>query len=152
HRRRATAPELRPQPAGNRRVHGWQHLPMRHVYSDHRRDPSGRAGGEGGQPMSEHLDAITGPPDGLAAGCEVEFERYELREGPAYRFELDRRDFLKALGGGLLVLCLLDRDAPEVEAQQPGGRRGGFGGGSVPQDIGAWLHIGEDGRVTVYTG
>ena len=57
------------------------------------------------------------------------------------------------MGGGLLVLYLLDRDAPEAEAQQPGGRRGGgFGGGPAPQDIGAWLHIGEDGRISVYTG
>ena len=29
---------------------------------------------------------------------------------------------------------------------------GGFGGGNAPQDVGAWLHIGEDGRVSVYTG
>ncbi len=88
------------------------------------------------------------------AEFEVEFERYEMREGPAYHFAVDRRDFLKALGGGLVVLYLLDRDAPEAEAQQPGGRRGGgFGGGApAPQDIGAWLHIGEDGRVSVFTG
>ncbi len=70
----------------------------------------------------------------MDASPEIEFERYELREGPAYRFELDRRDFLKAMGGGLLVVYLLDRDAPEVAAQQPGGRRGGgFGGGAAPR-------------------
>ena len=49
-------------------------------------------------------------------------------------------------------MYLLDRDAPEAEAQPPGGRRGGAGGGAVPQDLGAWLHIGEDGRVSVFTG
>jgi nicotinate dehydrogenase subunit B len=85
----------------------------------------------------------------IDASPEIEFERYELREGPAYRFELDRRDFLKAMGGGLLVVYLLDRDAPEAAAQQPGGRRGGA---AAPQDIGAWLHIGEDGRISVFTG
>jgi nicotinate dehydrogenase subunit B len=86
---------------------------------------------------------------------EIEPERYEFFEGPAYRFELDRRDFLKAMGGGLLVLYLLDRDADDAGAQQPGGRQrggGGRGGQSGPQDLGAWLHIGEDGRISVYTG
>jgi len=38
-----------------------------------------------------------------------------------------------------------------VEAQQPGGRRGGFGA-PAPKEMGAWLHIGEDSLVTVYTG
>ena len=35
-----------------------------------------------------------------------------------------------------------------------GGRRrgGGTGGQSAPQDLGAWLHIGEDGQISVYTG
>src|SRR5262249_39607303 len=36
--------------------------------------------------------------------------------------------------------------------QEAGGRpRRGFGG-AMPQEIGAWLHVGEDGTVTVYTG
>src|SRR5581483_10525011 len=86
---------------------------------------------------------------------EIEPERYEFFEGPAYHFELDRRDFLKAMGGGILVLCLLDREADDAEAQPPrGGRRrgGGFGGQSMPQDLGAWLHIDEDGKISVYTG
>ena len=47
---------------------------------------------------------------------ELEPERYELREAPHYRFELDRREFLKTLGGGILVFCLLDA----AEAQPPG--------------------------------
>jgi isoquinoline 1-oxidoreductase len=61
--------------------------------------------------------------------------------------ELDRRDFLKALGGGLLV-CLSGAGA---FAQESG--RGGFGGGhEMPREISAWLHIAADGAVTVYTG
>ena len=47
---------------------------------------------------------------------ELEPERYELREELPYRFDLDRRDFFKSLGGGLLVLYLLD----SAEAQEPG--------------------------------
>ncbi len=73
----------------------------------------------------------------------IEAERYELFADPVWRFELDRRDFLKTLGGGIVVLCLLD---DEAIAQQ--GRPGGQGS----PDLGAWLHIDEQGAVTVYTG
>ena len=80
-----------------------------------------------------------------------EVERYELFEGPAYRFTPDRRDFLKVLGGGILVLLALDPS--EAEAQEQGGRRrGGRGGGQMPQNLGAWLHVRPDGGVTVFTG
>jgi isoquinoline 1-oxidoreductase len=78
----------------------------------------------------------------------IEPERYELTAAPFYHFEIARRDFFKGLGGGLLIVFALK----EARAQQEsgGGRRGG--GGSAPQNIGAWLHIGEDGTATVYTG
>jgi isoquinoline 1-oxidoreductase len=71
----------------------------------------------------------------------LEPERYELYEEPRYQFDLDRRDFLKVLGGGILVCLALEETA---FAQRPGGAR--------PQDLGAWLHISEAGEVTVYTG
>ena len=77
----------------------------------------------------------------------LEPERYELREAAPYRFDLDRREFFKFLGAGVLVVSVLK---PAVMAQESGGanqRRG-----DLPKDIDAWLHIGEDGRVTVYTG
>src|SRR5262245_5409050 len=77
--------------------------------------------------------------------ADIEFERYELFEGPHYQFELDRRDFCRALGGGIVVCLLLG----EASAQQP---KGGFRGGNRPQDLGAWLHVDEKGQVTVYTG
>ena len=32
-------------------------------------------------------------------------ERYELDAGPAYHFELARRDFLKAMGGGIFIVA-----------------------------------------------
>jgi nicotinate dehydrogenase subunit B len=82
---------------------------------------------------------------------EIEPERYELHAGPAYHFELDRRDFLTTLGGGILVFYLLN----SADAQPPGGGRrrgGGSGGQNVPREISAWLHIGEDGQVKVFTG
>src|SRR6266545_1537406 len=69
----------------------------------------------------------------------TEPERYELLEGPAYRFELERRGFLQLLGAGLLVL-LVPKGAA---AQEPR---------DLPREVGAWLHVAEDGTVSVFTG
>ena len=79
---------------------------------------------------------------------ELEPERYEIHASPGGLTELDRREFLRVLGGGLVVLCLW-RDA---EAQESGGRRRRGPEGPTPREIGAWLHIAEDGAVTAYTG
>ncbi len=78
----------------------------------------------------------------------LEPERYELREAPQYRFDVDRRDFFKFLGAGVLVISALK---PVALAQESGAARR-RSGESLPKEIDAWLHIGEDGRVTVYTG
>ncbi|MDR5726904.1 MAG: molybdopterin-dependent oxidoreductase, partial [Terriglobia bacterium] len=59
--------------------------------------------------------------------------------------QLDRRDFLKVLGGGLLV-CL----TPTAAWTQESGRT--FGGHELPKDVSAWLHIAAVGKVTVFTG
>ncbi|HXR39827.1 MAG TPA: molybdopterin cofactor-binding domain-containing protein [Terracidiphilus sp.] len=58
---------------------------------------------------------------------------------------LDRRDFLRVLGGGLLI-CLGD---PSAWAQESGRA---FGGHELPKDLSAWLHIAADGQVKVFTG
>jgi nicotinate dehydrogenase subunit B len=77
----------------------------------------------------------------------LEPERYELRAGPAYWFEVDRRDFFKFLGAGILVVCALKG----TRGQESGsGRRAS--GEEVPREIGGWLHLGQNGTVTVYTG
>ena len=78
---------------------------------------------------------------------DAEPERYELHEARRYSFDLDRRDILKTIGGGILVCWL---SAPAA-AQQRGGRGRG-GGGNRPQHIGGWLHIAEDGQITIYSG
>ncbi len=71
---------------------------------------------------------------------------HEVQEVAAFR-ELNRRDFLSVAGSGIVVALLVST----AEAQPPRGRgRGGFG--NFPKEIGAWLHIAEDGQVTVYTG
>src|SRR5213592_4746095 len=79
----------------------------------------------------------------------LEPERYELLSPPRYQFAFSRRQFFRTFGCGLVVLWLID----SVMGQESGGggrRRGA--GPRRPQDIGAWLHIGEDGRITVFTG
>jgi nicotinate dehydrogenase subunit B len=61
---------------------------------------------------------------------------------------ISRRDFIGVLGGGIVVVLLAD----DSDAQETGGgaRRGTTE--ALPQQISAWLHIGEDGLVSVYTG
>src|ERR1035441_7583198 len=63
-----------------------------------------------------------------------------------YDFGLSRRSFVKVLGAGLLIAAAI----PAV-AQQEGGRRGGFGGGGA-RTLGARIHLGKDGTITVLTG
>jgi len=79
---------------------------------------------------------------------DSEPERYELHEAPHYHFDLDRRDILKALGGGVLVSLV----TASSHAQQRGGRGRGGGGGNRPTQIGGYLHIAEDGQITLYCG
>jgi isoquinoline 1-oxidoreductase len=81
-------------------------------------------------------------------GIPLEPERYELRAAAPYRFDLDRRDFFKFLGAGVVVVSVLK---PVIVAQESGGGRERRGE-SLPQKIDAWLHVGENGRVTAYTG
>jgi isoquinoline 1-oxidoreductase len=74
----------------------------------------------------------------------LEPERYELaRVLPP----VDRRAFFRMLGGGMVVVSTLAR----AEAQESGGGRAG-GRGPATRELGAWLHIGEDGTITVFTG
>jgi nicotinate dehydrogenase subunit B len=75
---------------------------------------------------------------------DIEPERYELLAGPLHLFECDRRDFLKGLGGILILIAAGDLSAQE--SGRGGGRR------EMPRELSAWLHVGEDGTVTVYTG
>lgn len=84
----------------------------------------------------------------------LEPERYELRAKPRYAFSVERRDFLKVAGAGLIVLLVYPR-APGQQRQGRGQGRGGQGrggGGGAPQEIGAWIRVAEDGTVSCYTG
>ena len=68
-------------------------------------------------------------------------ERYELHEGPRYQFDPDRRDFLKLVGGGIVVCLVMGEAFGQRRPNQP-----------RPGELSAWLHISETGQVTVYTG
>ena len=72
----------------------------------------------------------------------LEPERYELLEGPCYRFDLSRRTFLQLLGAGLLIT---------VSGGVTFGRRADAKN-RPNQTLAARLHIGKDGSITVMTG
>ncbi|HWY03710.1 MAG TPA: molybdopterin cofactor-binding domain-containing protein [Candidatus Acidoferrum sp.] len=78
----------------------------------------------------------------------LEPERYELRAAAPYRFDLDRREFFRFLGAGVLVVSILQSAGVAQESGGASRRRGD----SLPKEIDAWLHLGENGKITVYTG
>jgi len=77
----------------------------------------------------------------------LEPERYELTAPPLYRFAVDRREFFKFLGAGILIVGVL-KNAHALQESGAAKRPDQ----SLSKEIGAWLHIGESGAVTVYTG
>jgi nicotinate dehydrogenase subunit B len=67
--------------------------------------------------------------------------------------EFERRDFLKLLGGGIIIFFSVESMAQQGPPAFGQGR--GFGGpmGSGGQpDLNAYLKIGEDGKITVFSG
>src|SRR5262249_51450040 len=119
------------EPRGHRPRHERQHLPLRRLPAHRRRHRAGRQGDEGRWQMS--------PRD-----FPFEPERCRLCEAQASARGLTRRDFFRLVGGGLVVGFLLSECPGDAFGQRPGGQG--------PTDLGAWLHVGEDSKVTVYTG
>jgi nicotinate dehydrogenase subunit B len=79
----------------------------------------------------------------------IEPERYELFASPRYDFPFDRRDFIKAFGLGIVFIIPAARALAQQRQGESG--RGGFND-RLPNDVDAWIHINEDGAVTVLTG
>jgi CO/xanthine dehydrogenase Mo-binding subunit len=79
----------------------------------------------------------------------LEPERYEFRALPMHQFAMGRRDFFKIFGAGLAVFAVA-KDVSAMQETAPGPR--GFHPEELPKEIGAWLHIGEDGTVTGFAG
>lgn len=69
----------------------------------------------------------------------------ELPQKPEYHFHLDRRKFFKLFGGGLAVAFVIkDMFSLAGETLPPAT--------VSTNQVAAWIHIGEDGTVSVYTG
>ena len=80
---------------------------------------------------------------------EPEPERYEFGAAPFHRFDLARRDFFKFLGAGIAVFAATKSVLASTQETAP---TRGFHSEELPEDITAWLHVGEDGTVTAFTG
>jgi nicotinate dehydrogenase subunit B len=92
------------------------------------------------------MKTLHGRPRSLEEeNLELDFSRVTGEAGPT--FPLDRREFLKLVGGGI-VICFT---VPHSLAIQEGERRRG-GGQQLPEDFNAFLRIGEDAQVTGFTG
>jgi len=84
-------------------------------------------------------------PDYLPHPFEPTQDELPPKAEPAFAF--DRRKFLKVTGGGLVVAFVLHDLLSVAGKPLPPGIS------PVPEgQVGAWIHIGEDGTVSVYTG
>lgn len=68
-------------------------------------------------------------------------EQYELAERPSHYFTTNRRDFFEILGSGIAITFAAVNTSYGLSTE-----------GLPENQIGAWLHIGEDGAVTIYSG
>jgi len=80
---------------------------------------------------------------------EPEPERYEFTAAPFHHFDLARRDFFKLLGAGIAVFAVAKQTIAATQETAP---TRGFHPEELPDAITAWLHVGEDGIVTAFTG
>lgn len=78
---------------------------------------------------------------------EIQLDYEELIERRGYNFGVSRRSFVKTLGAGLLITVSL----PAL-AQETGSRGRGDFFGSGARTIGARIHLGADGSITVLSG
>src|SRR5258705_6885167 len=68
---------------------------------------------------------------------------------PMHQLALGRSDFFKILGAGMAVFAVA-KNVPAMQETAPGPH--GYHPEELPKEIGAWLHIGEDGTVTGFAG
>jgi isoquinoline 1-oxidoreductase len=68
-------------------------------------------------------------------------EQYELVEKPAYHFNMNRRTFFEVLGSGLAITFTISNSFANS-----------FTDTAQEDQVAAWIHVGENGHVTIYTG
>ena len=70
-------------------------------------------------------------------------EQYELHADPVYKFNLNRRRFFQVMGSGLAIAFTAHETLGGILTDES----------KLPEDqVGAWIHIAENGNVTIYTG
>jgi nicotinate dehydrogenase subunit B len=68
-------------------------------------------------------------------------EQYELTEKKSYHFTMNRRSFFEVLGSGIAITFSLTNAIGKTLTDP------------VPEDrVAAWIHVGENGNVTIYSG
>src|SRR5437667_9374486 len=84
----------------------------------------------------------------------IETERYELFAELSYNFDFDRREFMKVFGAGLaLIVPCVTSNAQQGDRSRQGGESGRGGvSREGSNEIASWIHIDENGSITVYTG
>ena len=87
--------------------------------------------------------------DAIRRNSVVEPERFEFASAPLHKFDLARREFFKLLGAGIAVFVVA-KDSLAAQETAPGSRS--FHNEELPKEITSWLHVGEDGVVTGFTG
>src|SRR5258708_14593514 len=122
----------------DRSISARQRVTLRHASAHHRRRPPGGQNDAGARTMNN-----------VEGKYFIEPERYEFTAAPFHQFDLARRDFFKILGAGIAVFAIA-KDAAGAQETAPGHRS--FHNEELPKDISAWLHVGEDGGVTGFTG
>src|SRR5262249_27996892 len=134
-------------------------LPLLQLSKNHESRSSRRAewrrGREGLAMSTELLDGVTiaALPDPEALAYDEPVDRVD------FHFGVTRREVLAVLGAGVVIAVaepLVAQDE-ETPARGPGrggrgGRGGGGGFGGGPTTFAARLHIGKDGKITVFTG
>jgi isoquinoline 1-oxidoreductase len=69
-------------------------------------------------------------------------EQYELKEKRAYNFRMNRRSFFEIMGSGLVVTFAVVNNLSASSGDE-----------TIDEGkLSAWIHIGESGTVTIYTG
>jgi isoquinoline 1-oxidoreductase len=101
------------------------------------------------RPFGRRTTTEIGPAEDVEPKTRTEPSTDERDDARMYPFPMNRRRFMKVFGGGIAVVCATGGAAAVASWEGP---LDSAALSASTEQIGAWLHIGEDGTVTVYTG